>query len=712
MKKAKWIWKHNENKVNTWMCFVKEFTCEETPDRVTAQIAVDSKYWLYINGEMVVFEGGLKRGPSPDATYFDELDLTGCLVQGLNRIAVLVWYFGKSGFSHVSSGRGGLCFEAAFGNKIIYSDETWRVKKNEAYIPMPEGELCPNFRLPESDIYYDASLELGQWYQKSYSVEAWEHADVLDIGDETPFGSLVKRDIPQFRNYGIKDFVNSHCVNGMFTEESMTVEMKLPYNLQFTPVMILDAPKGKRIKIMAENYRAYMPVATGIKSVYITKDGLQEYEALGWLNGEHISFEIPAGVKILGLKYRETGYDTDRAGSFRCDDEELNRLWEKCYRTLYLSMRDTFMDCPDRERTQWWGDVNIEMQMLLYCMDEKAALLYKKGVDSLIGWYEATGNMLTVVPSGIEQFELPFQNLAGIYGFYLYYFHIGDTEFARKVYPMARSYVLRYIIAEDNLVVHREGSWDWPDWGEHADIVIMENSWYHIAVSSCMKLAKALGFEEDIREYQRRLGLIQKGMQKKVNNEGVFYDFTDNGCPDDRANALAVLAGFVPAHMSRALAGVLATVENASPYMEKYVLDALCEIGLVEEAVERMKRRYAAMVKDDYSTLWELWSKEASLNHAWSGGPLVTMSKYIAGISVAEEGGLKYRISPHPGRLRYIECDVPTRFGCLSVQITRENGSNRMNICHPKEITVIVEAPVVAETGEDKNIWNISLKSM
>ena len=44
---------------------------------------------------MVVFEGGLKRGPNPEDTYCDEVDLAPYLKKGKNQVAVLVWYFGK-----------------------------------------------------------------------------------------------------------------------------------------------------------------------------------------------------------------------------------------------------------------------------------------------------------------------------------------------------------------------------------------------------------------------------------------------------------------------------------------------------------------------------------------------------------------------------------------------------------------------------------------
>ena len=61
---AQWIWQQEEGPSNTWMSFRKTITVEELPEIVEAHIAVDSKFWLWINDEMVIFEGGLSRGPS------------------------------------------------------------------------------------------------------------------------------------------------------------------------------------------------------------------------------------------------------------------------------------------------------------------------------------------------------------------------------------------------------------------------------------------------------------------------------------------------------------------------------------------------------------------------------------------------------------------------------------------------------------------------
>ena len=46
-----------------------------TGSSAMVHIAADTKYWLYVNGELVLFEGGLKRGPAPGAGFYDSVDL-------------------------------------------------------------------------------------------------------------------------------------------------------------------------------------------------------------------------------------------------------------------------------------------------------------------------------------------------------------------------------------------------------------------------------------------------------------------------------------------------------------------------------------------------------------------------------------------------------------------------------------------------------------
>lgn len=68
--------------------------CNKTD--ITLHIAADTKYWLYVNGNLAVFEGGLKRGPNPNGTYYDEVNIPYLLFQnGKNTIAILALYLGR-----------------------------------------------------------------------------------------------------------------------------------------------------------------------------------------------------------------------------------------------------------------------------------------------------------------------------------------------------------------------------------------------------------------------------------------------------------------------------------------------------------------------------------------------------------------------------------------------------------------------------------------
>lgn len=126
----------------------------------------------------------------------------------------------------------------------------------------------------------------------------------------------------------------------------------LPYNAQVTPYIKLQASQGMKIDIRTDNYRGGS--APNVFAEYITKEGVQEFETYGWMNGHQVYYKIPKGVKVLDVRFRETGYDTAFRGSFSCSDTFYNTLWSKSLRTLYITMRDTYMDCPDRERSQWW----------------------------------------------------------------------------------------------------------------------------------------------------------------------------------------------------------------------------------------------------------------------------------------------------------------------------------------------------------------------
>ena len=686
---AKWIWnEENLAENNVWMCFNKKVTLNKIPKELTAHISADSKYWLYINGETVVFEGSVKRGPAKNSGYYDSIDIAPFLKEGENSICALVWFWdNETSYSYSSSGQGGFIFEAIGEGVAIISDNSWKVKRNPAYVD--SSLYPPNYRLPEYSIYFDAREDMADWMNDGYDASSWENATEYANGGEGPYGKLYPRGIPFLKDYGLKQYENSkdyvnYTVDKPFGEK---ITVDIPYNAQITPYLKIIAPAGKKIRITTEN-----TLIGAVSSTYITKEGEQEFEALGWFNGEHITYKIPKGVTVVSLMYRETGYDSAFCGDFKCDDEFMNSLWQKSLRTLYVTMRDNFMDCPDRERAQWWGDVTSEMIMTMYSMDSNSYLLYQKGVEAMLSHIGDTKVLQTVVPISGDYFELPVQQLGGIVGFLTYYEYTGDKAFVKKVYGASVDYLKLWEMGENNLVAHREGSWDWPDWGKKADMTAIENAWVYYALSAVEKMAGVIGEKDDLEFITQRKEAIAKGYKALWTGKGFKSD--DAKECDDRANALAVLSGLATEEQYDTITNVLKTTKNSSPYMEYYVLEALCKMGEYEVAYDRIKDRYEGMMSEDYSTLWEFWdSWRGTKNHAWSGGPLVIMSKHFAGITPLEAGYKKVKIDPQYTLSDTISCTVRGVKGLVTLDYKKTDTDYTVNLALPQGVKAVLYVP-------------------
>ena len=85
---ANWIWTEGCAE-DSYVAFRKTFTLDQAVPSATAFISAVDKYVLWVNGELVVLDGALKRGPTPYDSYYDTVELTN-LKQGENTIALLV----------------------------------------------------------------------------------------------------------------------------------------------------------------------------------------------------------------------------------------------------------------------------------------------------------------------------------------------------------------------------------------------------------------------------------------------------------------------------------------------------------------------------------------------------------------------------------------------------------------------------------------------
>lgn len=690
---SKWIGsEHCQSTPNTWLCFRKTVHLPGVPGEMIANIAVDSKYWLWINGKMVVFEGGLKRGPAPGATYYDQVDIAPYLEKGENTIALLVWHFGKNGFSHVNSGTAALLFCAQGANLSIVSDKSWQCSVYRAY--QNTEAPFPNYRLSESNIRFDARKELAGWNMPDFSEKLGASIEIV-APNEMPFGKLVARPIPMWKNGGLTDYPEV-----VKNEKGDTIRCRLRYNCQITPYLHVKAPAGLVVGMLTDNYTGGS--ANNVRAEYITREGEQEYESFGWMNGHEVLYVVPAGVEVLGVKYRETGYNADMKGSFACDDDFYNELWKRSARTLYITMRDNYMDCPDRERAQWWGDEVNELGEAFYVLDPRGWQLAAKGIYELMNWQRPDGVIASPVPSLNWCKELPLQMLASVgwYGFYTQAFYSDDYSFVPHIYDGLKKYLHEvWQVDGQGMPVVRQGDWSWGDWGTDVDMEVLTTCWYYLALKAEKEFALHLRKLYDANQIGEMMKRISAAFDARYWNGKAYRSKLHNGETDDRAQAMAVVSGLAPAGRYKALLKVFKKEYHASPYMEKYVMEALFMMGEPEFALKRMRDRYAKMMSYPYTTLFEGWGIGAegfgggTINHAWSGGLLTILSQKLCGIEPLAPGFKQFRVAPQLGSLNKASAVVPTLYGDIRVDIRQQDHKLGIQVVVPQGTTAVVALP-------------------
>lgn len=702
---AEWIWQSEDGPSNTWMCFRKKIDLESLPEQVETRIAVDSKFWLWVNGEMVKFEGGLSRGPSqagewdrkkgitPATSWYEEVDIKPYLTKGENTIAILAWYWGRETHkgTHIDSGKGGLLFYSKIDEQEIASNDSWRAIQHPAYdntIPAASKSLV------QYCVKYDAQQSMGEggdkaWYTPSFCDAEWAAATEKGAAGVAPWYDLEKNIVPALLNHGLHSYANDAELKLPFVSTGRRIEAKLPFNKQITPYLEIEATAGDTIRITTDNR------LNGINATYITRDGVQSFECLSWMNGHKVLYTFPEGVKVRALKYRWMSVG-EMEGNFELDDPFYSRLWWMGNNTLFVCARDNFMDCPDRERALWIGDVADQTGYLFYSMGDAGRQLLKKAILQTVRFSE-NGVLGALGPLRVR--ELVGQSLQFISNVVLpYYLNTGDKETLETAYPYLYNYLALFPMASNGLPEYRRGkspdSWDWLDWGvkETVDNKPIQPAYYYQALVAAKEMAQILGRNEEISFYDSRISSIEQNYDK-VFWTGEYYSSNKAKFKDDRANAIAIVSGLAKAENYKAIVeNVLVPNRFCSPHFEWVVEEAMFMAGFPELSLERMKEQYEGQVNSGLSTLYEMFPKGGSYNHAWNGSNSV-LSKYVAGVKPTKVGWSEFSVMPTMLHFKHYTKRVPTIHGNIDIEVNASTESYTLQLHSPAECSAIMGIP-------------------
>ena len=73
--KSKWIWTSDNKTGDQKIVIRKKFKIDEVPESAVAYMACDTKFWLWLNGKQIIYEGGVFRESRNGCGYAEKMDL-------------------------------------------------------------------------------------------------------------------------------------------------------------------------------------------------------------------------------------------------------------------------------------------------------------------------------------------------------------------------------------------------------------------------------------------------------------------------------------------------------------------------------------------------------------------------------------------------------------------------------------------------------------
>lgn len=402
----------------------------------------------------------------------------------------------------------------------------------------------------------------------------------------------------------------------------------------------------------------------------------------------YIEKEPDSSFEEVLMDYEYASFDTERSGSFRCSDEELNHIWDVAAYTMDLTTREFFMDGIKRDRWTWSGDAIQSYLMNYYLRFDTECV--KRTIRQLRGKDPVTAHVNTIM-------DYTFYWFKSIYDYYLY---TADIAFLREMWPRMVT-LMDYVegrLNEDGMAEGQADDWifvDWVDFPMHKrGTLCFEQILLMKAMETMAVCSKLLNIKTDYR-------VKSESLRNKIKQtfwsyeQKAYYHAIEDGKINKQitkfSNMFAILYGLAYEEerheimQSVMLNPVIDPI--TTPYMRFYELETLCIDGLQEQVLHEMKAYWGGMLREGATSFWEKYNPEEkgtqhlamygrpygkSLCHAWGASPIYLIGKYFLGVRPTKPGYEEYEVHPTLGGLKWMEGDVPTPFGKIHVKMNTQ----------------------------------------
>jgi alpha-L-rhamnosidase len=213
------------------------------------------------------------------------------------------------------------------------------------------------------------------------------------------------------------------------------------------------------------------------------------------------------------------------------------------------------------------------------------------------------------------------------------------------------------------------------------------------------KDAEALAFDQRADALYASFNLVfwDEAQRRYVDGEGTSHS-------SQHANLFPLALGLVPAERVDDVRDFVVSRNMAcSVYAAHYLLEGLFANGGEDHAVDLMRstltRSWYNMIRAGSTITMEAWDQSfksnLDWNHAWGAAPAAAIPRWVLGVRPASPGWTDIIVSPHLGRLAWIEGTVPTLRGGVDVRVVKEGTSGLSGqISVPPGCRIYLELPL------------------
>jgi hypothetical protein len=412
---------------------------------------------------------------------------------------------------------------------------------------------------------------------------------------------------------------------------------------------------------------------------------------------DNVDPELPVQLSEVHaiLEIRDIPY----LGSFRCNDERLNRIWEVGAYTVHLNMQEYLWDGIKRDRLVWLGDMHPEVAT----------------IHAVFGANDVVPKSLNL----IRDVTPPTTWMNGISSYSMWWviiqedwwMHQGD----RKYLEAQTDYLIRllrhlvtFVDSDGRERLDGMRFLDWPTYDNKEAVHEGLQAMLRMAMQSGARLMRILDEPSTADLCEEVAERLTRHRPSESGRKSPAALLALAGLRDPREVAEKVLKRGGP--------------EDLSTFYGFYVLQALAEAGEHEVALGFIRKYWGGMLDLGATTFWEdfdlAWTTEAgridelvspgrkdihgdfgahcyvgfrhSLCHGWASGPTAWLSRHVLGVSVLEPGCTRISIEPQLGDLEWAEGSYPTPHGVVHVRHEKAaNGELRTTVEAPGEVRIV-----------------------